>query len=195
MALTSGQMNDIDRMCPVGFEYNIGNRLENMTTAGDYNDGTLTISGGTLTGGTLTSPTINTPTITSPEITQMQVTTALAANIFSTSITTVTSTSAGQASAGGFWRTCSGITCGVYKLSSSITAGTRLSIFNPSGNAYIMMSSAGTSLFFTASGASYTAMKLTCAQLVELVGITSVKWMMLYPSATGQFNDAWTTST
>jgi len=75
MALTTAQQDYINNMCSRADDYDIGSQLTNMTTAGAYSDGTITISagsisdgtatltGGALSGATLTSPTANDPTV------------------------------------------------------------------------------------------------------------------------------------
>ena len=156
MALTTVQQNDINTMCSRSKEYSIGSRLINMTTAGAYADGTLTISGGTLTGATLTNPTLS-GGIEDFEIDSIPIT-----NQFSTSITTVTSTSIGQGAGGGFYRMpTTDITSAVVKLDTAPSAGDYITVFNPTNvTGHLIFSSGGTRVGCFMSGSSFTDLVL-----------------------------------
>ena len=196
MALSTNQQNDINTMCSRSKSYSIGSRLLNMTTAGAYADGTITIGGGTITGGTITTPTITNPTL-SGGIETFEIDSIPITNQFPTSITTLTSTSIGQGAGGGFYRMpTTDITSCIVKLDTAPSAGDYITIFNPSSDTtgHLLLSSAGTIVGVFPTGASFTHLQMEIWDWVEMVALSATRWLVVHPYSTAAFTTYATTT-
>lgn len=167
MALTTVQTELIDAASPVNEYYSIGSRIRYMTTAGAIE------AAGNWDFNSYES--------------------YVSINVASgaTGSSDLTSTSA-QMTPWGFWKLDSGGSSVVTRVSSDLTAGNRLTIFNPTTGTtmYVVFSTNGG---ITVHDTGDCIVPLQPQEVLDLLAVSTAKWVNM--GSSGGFKSAFTTTT